>query len=348
MIVALLEEAVQHGARRRSACAILGVSARMVERWRCWDADEDPGDDLRHGPTTRPTNALSSLERERVLTLVNSPRFRELSPKQIVPRLADEGTYVASESTVYRILRAERLLAHRGRAKAPERRGPNAHVATGPNQVWSWDITYLKSPVRGWYFYLYLIVDIWSRQIMGWAVYTEESAAHAAALFRHTCTALHLEPEGIVLHADNGGPMTGATMVATLESLGVLASFSRPRVSDDNPYSEALFRTLKYRPDYPPGMFADLAAARAWVAAFVTWYNTTHLHSGIRFMTPADRHAGRDQMILARRRAVYECARTRHPERWTGCIRTWEPVATVYLNPPKAKPQHTTAPVAAA
>lgn len=231
------------------------------------------------------------------------------------------------------VLRAKKLLAHRGRAKAPERRPPRAHIATRPEQVWSWDITYLPTPVRGLFFYLYLILDIWSRKIVGWAVYDGESAERAAALFTATCGQHHVDPRGIVLHADNGGPMKGATMVVTLERLGVLASFSRPSVSNDNPFSESLFRTLTYRPEYPTQPFADLAAARAWVRAFVRWYNTEHLHSAIRFVTPDDRHAGRDVARRAARHLVYERARDKTPDRWSGNTRNWTPVNVVELNP---------------
>ncbi len=238
----------------------------------------------------------------RVQPLLRLPGMRDhrgrLPLLAALEMLADAGRYLGSESTIYRLLREERLLHHRGRAKAPERRPPRTHVATGPNQLWTWDITYLKTPVRGVFASLYLLLDVWSRKIVGWAVHDTESAAQAAALFRMTCRAADLDPRGIVLHADNGGPMKGATMLATLEHLGVLASFSRPGVSNDNAYSESLFRTMKYRPGYPRQPFADLAAARAWVAAFVHWSNTQHLHSAIRFVTPEDRHTGRDLALL--------------------------------------------------
>ena len=177
------------------------------------------------------------------------------------------------------------------------------------------------------------MLDVWSRKIVGWAVHGSESAEHAAALLLATCRADGADPTGIVLHADNGSPMKGATMVATLERLGVLASYSRPGVSSDNAYSEALFRTLKYRPAFPRHPFAERAAAQAWVAAFVRWYNMQHLHRAIRFVTPADRHAGRDLALLRARRAVYARAKRRHPARWSGAARNWDPIAAVRLNP---------------
>ena len=331
MIRAWIDEAVAAKARRGPACQVLGLSVHTLERWRGAHPE-----DARHGPRHAPANKLSAAERRALLDTVTAVAYRELSPHQIVPRLADVGTYLGSESTFYRVLRAKELLAHRGRAKAPMRRPPRAHVAMGPDQVWSWDITYLKTPVRGLFFYLYLMLDIWSRKIVGWNVYDVESADLAAALLTHTCARHHLDPRGIVLHADNGGPMKGATMVVTLERLGVLASFSRPSVSNDNPFSESLFRTLKYRPEYPTQPFADLAAARAWVRAFVRWYNTEHLHSAIRFVTPDDRHAGRDVALLAARHLVYERARADNPERWSGNTRNWHPINVVELNPEHA------------
>jgi putative transposase len=332
MIIALVDEAVNAGARRKVACGELGLDVRTLERW-----SGEAAEDQRRAAKGPPVNKLTRKERDEVLRIVNSPRYRDLSPNQIVPLLADEeGRYVASERTIYRILNEEDLLHHRSRAKPPMRRKPLEHNATGPNQVWSWDITYLKSPIAGKFFYLYLFVDVWSRKIVGWEVHEEESAEHAALLFETICQLSGIDPSGLVLHADNGGPMKGATMVATLERLGVLTSFSRPRVSDDNPYSEALFRTLKYRPEYPTKPFVDVEAARAWVSSFVGWYNTEHLHSGIRFVTPNDRHEGRDVEVLARRIAVYEAAQGAHPERFKNGTRDWSRIEEVRLNPGRA------------
>lgn len=327
-MIAAVNDAVAAGARREAACEVVGLDARTLERWR---AGKD--EDLRRGPTTSPSNKLTAEERLEVLTVMNSKEYRDLSPNQIVPLLADQGRYLASESTMYRVLREEGLLRHRGRSKVPVRHGPRSHVATGPNQVWSWDITYLKSPVRGAYFYLYLIVDVWSRKCVGSVVHEVECSKLAAVLFEETCVKMGVDPKGIVLHADNGGPMKGSTMVATLERLGVLTSFSRPHVSDDNAFSEALFRTLKYRPNFPSRPFVDVAAAAKWVAGFVEWYNGVHLHSGIRFVTPNDRHAGRDVAILAARSRVYDAARAKRRERWAGGARNWVHVGQVVLNP---------------
>ena len=332
MILDLIDKAVRCGARLKPACETLGLAVRTIQRWQ----QRGGGGDRRHGPKSEPPNKLSETDRRRVLKVVNSPEYSDLSPNQIVPRLADEGTYVASEATIYRILREEEMLTHRQRSRPAVTRRPREHVATGPCQVFSWDITYLPSPVRGRFYYLYLIMDVWSRKIMGAKVYRDECNERAAELFEQTCRRHDLDPEGVVLHSDNGGPMKGSTMLATLQSLGVVASFSRPRVSDDNPFSEALFRTLKYRPEYPSRPFASLEEASLWVEGFVRWYNTEHRHSAIRFVTPDDRHYGREQEILRQRRRVYERARRQNPQRWSGPTRNWTPVEVVSLNPERA------------
>lgn len=328
MILSLIDEAVATGARQQQACKTLGVSVRLVQRWR----KAGGGEDQRRGPTLKPKSALSELERQKVLSTVNQPEHRNLSPKQIVPKLAQQGEYIGSESTVYRILRQEQQVTHRQPSQPSQKRTKPRLVAHGPNEVWTWDITYLKTTVRGVFFYLYLVVDMWSRKIVGWTVEESESMELSSALIQQACDDLGVDPKGIVLHADNGGPMKGSTMLATLQRLGIVASFSRPRVSDDNPYSEALFRTLKYRPEFPSKPFASLEQARQWVEAFVTWYNTCHLHSSIRYVTPDDRHFGREAEVLARRQATYEEARRRHPKRWSGGTRNWSPVGAVYLN----------------
>lgn len=310
----------------------MGLTARTLERW------EDENDDGRHGPNTVPANKLTEAERRQIVAVATSAEFRDQSPKQIVPRLADQGRYLASEATFYRVLHAADMQRARGRARPAVAR-PREHVATGPWQVGSWDITYMASLVRGQFFYLYLVEDVWSRKILGWEVHEAEASEFAAALIeRIRREAGGVDLRGWVLHADNGGPMKGATMLATLQRLGVVASFSRPSVSDDNPYSEALFRTLKYCPEYPSAGFATIADARAWVARFVTWYNHDHRHSGIGYVTPAQRHAGEDEAILAVRKAVYERARRRHPARWAKGTRAWARPETVILNPANHAP----------
>lgn len=329
MILGLIDEAVAAGARLEPACEILGLTVRTVERWR----KANVGDDLRQGPNSEPRNKLSEEEVARILDVVNWPEYRNLSPKQIVPLLADEGNYIGSEKTIYRVLNAANQLKHRESSRPRRRHKPREHVAHGPLEVWSWDITYLKSAVRGEFYYLYLVLDIWSRKIVGWRVENFESMDYASELIRSICEELGIDPQGLVLHSDNGGAMKGSTMLATLHALGIVASFSRPRVSDDNPYSEALFRTLKYRPWYPDRPFASIEEARTWVVGFVRWYNEEHLHSAIGFVTPNDRHEGRDVEIFAARREVYEKARRRHPERWSKGTRKWDRAELVILNP---------------
>lgn len=330
MIIRSVEEATRSGARLSVACETMGLSSRAIQRWK---RQTDGGEDRRQGPREKPKNSLSRKERERVVEIVNAPAFRDQSPNQIVPMLADQGLYVASESTMYRILREEKLNTHRSASKPRQHSKPREHVAVAPNQVWTWDITYLKGPLLGAFFYLYLIVDIFSRKIVGYAVHESESSDYAALLVEAACQREGIRKDTLVIHQDNGSPMKGATLKATLEKLAVLASYSRPHVSDDNPFSEALFRTLKYRPEYPTKPFASLEAAMAWVERFVQWYNQEHRHSAIRFVTPDQRHKGLDAELLKHRHQVYQKARAKHPGRWSGKTRNWQRTEVVYLNP---------------
>ena len=323
--------AVKEGARRAKACEVLGISVRTLERWE----KEPGGEGKRRGPKGKPAHAFTEEEKEQVVAVVNAAEYRDMPPSQIVPILADGGSYIASESTMYRILREEKLLTHRSASRPRRHRRPAEYEATGPNQVWCWDITYLRSVVRGLFFYLYLVVDIWSRKIMGWEVHGTESSELASGLVLKACGENGVDPKGLVVHSDNGGPMKGATLLATMQWLGIIPSFSRPSVSEDNAYAEALFRTLKYRPEYPERPFESVEEARGWMDRFVAWYNHEHRHSGIRFVTPASRHAGEEVGILADRKRVYEIARERNPLRWSRGIRNWEPIAKVRLNPLK-------------
>jgi putative transposase len=331
MVLSLVDEAVRAGARHHKACEVVGLPARTLQRWRT--LGPGGGEDGRRGPSRTPHNKLCEDERQKILDVANSADMRDLSPRQIVPQLADRGQYVASESTMYRVLEAAEQKTHRGPVRARANRKPAPRIATGPAQLLCWDITYLPAAVRGTFFYLYVFLDVWSRKIVGWEVHERESDDLAAPLFQATCKHLGVDSRGIVLHSDNGAAMKGATMLAMMTSLGVTASFSRPAVSDDNPFIESLFRTLKYRPDHPMRRFATLEEARVSIAAFVRWYNHVHLHSSIGFVTPHARHVGADLPILAHRRAVYEAARAKHPERWTGNIRDWKRPNVVNLNP---------------
>jgi len=330
-VVDLVQEATASGARQEQACAVVGLNVRTLQRWQDGETVRTDQRPLRQ---YEPPHKLTEAERAELLAVANSEAFGQLPPSQIVPRLADQGRYLASESTFYRVLKAANQLTHRRSERpAQSRSKPRAVCATAPNQVYSWDITYLPAAIRGQFFYLYLFLDIFSRKIVGWQVYAEENSALASEVLRDLCHREGIQPNQVVLHSDNGGPMKGSTMLATLQGLGVMPSFSRPAVSNDNPYSESLFKTLKYRPAYPLKPFADLAAARQWVNGLVDWYNHEHRHSAIRFVTPAQRHAGLDGTLLEQRQAVYEAARTQHPQRWRGPTRNWQRIPVVHLNP---------------
>ncbi|SAI56049.1 transposase [Bordetella ansorpii] len=331
-VLSMIDEAVATGARVARACRTLGLSLRTVQRWRRTPCR---GDQRPHR-VQRPANGFSDLERQRILSVLNSEEYGHLPPSPIVPRLADQGQYLASESTMYRLLRSAGQLTHRGRQRPPNPQPkPRGVTARAPNELYSWDITDMPTVIKGRFYYLYLFLDLFSRKIVGWQVYDTEDGRHASDIVRDICLHEGIEPGQLVLHSDNGGPTRGAIMLATLRELGVSPSFSRPAVSDDNPYSEALFRTLKYRPQYPRKPFASLQQARTWVGRFVRWYNTEHRHGAIRFVTPEQRHSGLDAALLAQRRAVYEAAHRRAPHRWSGPLRNWSRVDVVHLNPDK-------------
>ena len=337
-VIFLLNESKTAGARQAQACEVLGLSERTLQRWQTGETihcDQRPLRDY------QPPHKLTEIERTKVLAVANSDEFGHLPPSQIVPRLADQGSYLASESTFYRILEAENQLAHR-RSERPSqpRTKPRAICTTAPNQLYSWDITYLPSAIRGQFFYLYLFMDIFSRKIVGWQVYAEESSALAGELLRDLCYREGIQSNQLILHSDNGSPMKGATMLSTLQQLGVKPSLSRPSVSNDNPYSESLFKTLKYRPKYPLKPFAKVTDARDWVSGLVHWYNNEHRHSAIQFVTPAQLHEGLDEDLLVKRKALYETARDRNPQRWSGNTRNWQRIQAVHLNPDKPEVIH--------
>ncbi len=313
-MIELIEQARASGARQSQACEAVGLSAKTFQRWIKPDNVQDGRLDAKH----EPKNKLTEIERRRIINVANEPDYADLPPSKIVPLLADEGRYIASETTFYRVLKAENPLQHRQKSKPVRQvKKPRALTATAANQIYSWDITYLPTQVLGLFFYLYLVMDIYSRKIVGWQIYEMESSALAADLMTDICQREGIKCNQVTLHSDNGSPMKGATMLATLQEPGVIPSFSRPSVSNDNPYSEFLFRTLKYRPEYPEKAFENLLAALTWVQGFVNWYNYEHLHSAIKFVTPAQRHTGEDKEILAGRKQIYQQAKLKHPERWT-------------------------------
>jgi putative transposase len=313
------------GTSRRYACGVLGVCRATEERHR------------RPRPK-RPRESRPSLtvaERDAVVEVLNSPRFVDQPPAEIYPCLLDEGTYLCSPRTMYRILEQEHSLRERRAVRThPPAAVPTAS-ASGPNQVWVWDITKLKGPIKWVYFSLYVILDLFSRYIVGWLLAPGESAAHAAHLIRETCHREGIHPRILTLHNDRGAPMTSKTVAQLLVDLGVDPSFSRPRVSDDNAFAEASFKTLKYQPEFPD-CFASIEQARAFVARFVAWYNQEHYHSGLCGLTPGSVHHGAASTILARRQELLELAYQAHPERFVN----GRPVVAslpprVYLVPPR-------------
>jgi putative transposase len=331
-------EAVAAGARKALVCLEMGLTLRTLQRWTQRDTLSADARTTTLRPV--PSNALSEDERNAILAACNRPEYAHLPPSQLVPRLADQGCYLGSEATFYRVLRAADQQHRRGRNQAPRKRArPTTYAANGANQVWSWDITYLPTPVRGQYYYLYLILDIYSRKAVGYEVHENEDGGKAAELLQRTVMREQCFGQPLVLHSDNGAPMKSVTLLEKMYDLGVSPSRGRPRCSNDNPFSEAAFRTLKYCPQWPKRGFANLDAARVWVRDFIRWYNGEHRHSQIRFVTPAERHQGKDVDVLARRHVLYQKARDQHPERWSGKTRNWQAVGTVTLNPDKGPEQ---------
>lgn len=321
----IIKEALSSGASLCKACDVLEISDRTFFRW-----DRDLPKDKRKGAPKSNPRKMTQEEEEELIRLCCSNVYKDLNPYLIYICLLESGKYLASIRTIYRILKKRELLHHRGKSRARKsNKKPNELVAEGPNQVFSWDITYLKSNIRGIYFYAYMILDIWSREIVGWEIHNEESEDLAKNLFSRI--SLERDINGVKLHSDNGSPMKGATMLMTLYSLGVLPSFSRPRVSDDNAFSEALFKTIKYMPAYP-GKFNTLEEARLWMADFVNWYNTMHRHSGIGYITPAQRASGKEADILKVRNDVIQNAFKNNPHRWSSAPKIWKIKPTVILN----------------
>jgi len=319
LAVELIQEANQNGARLAKACEELNISVRTYERWVSAGGVQE--DQRPHAQRPIPKNKLTEEERLAVLEIVKKKEFVDLPPSQIVPKLADLGIYIASESSIYRILREEKMQQHRGQSKRPQTKLPEGYLATAPNQVWTRDITWLKGPVQGIYYRLYLIIDLFSRKIVGWDIWETEEAKHAEVLIKKAVLNEKTQGAPLVLHSDNGSPMKAATFQVLLEKLGIQSSYSRPRVSNDNPYFEAVFRTLKYRPAFPYMGFKKIDDAQKWTAEFVHWHTHEHQHSGINF----------------NRKAVYERARLKRPERWAGSTRNWDPEESVALNPMKEK-----------
>jgi len=291
-------------------------------------------------PVEKPTRkrhprALSQAEETTVRDLLNSDRFQDLSPYEVYGTLLDEeGRYLCSVRTMYRLLKKYGETTPRGRQRAPGHYRKPELLATGPNQVWSWDITRLKGPRTWRYYYLYVMLDIFSRYVVGWLIAASESAAIAKELLASCCLEQGIGKDQLTIHADRGGPMKSKAIAQLLADLGVTKTHARPYTSNDNPFSEAQFKTVKYRPDYPE-RFGSLQDARAWARPFFHWYNHQHRHSALALLTPAIVHAGRATQVLQQRQRVLDAAFQAHPERFV----RGQPLPgvlpeAVWINPP--------------
>jgi len=309
-------------------CEALGLSRATAYRRR------QPPPAVEPMPRPQPPLKLSAPERQTVVALLHSERFVDSSPHTIHATLLDEGSYHCSVRTMYRILDEEGELKERRNVLSHLHYTKPELLATGPNQLWSWDITKLKGPVKWTYFYLYVILDVFSRLVVGWMVASRESAALAKKLVAETYSKQGIVPGQISLHADRGSSMKSKALALLLSDLGVTKTHSRPHVSNDNPFSESQFKTLKYRPTFPE-RFGSLEDARAFCRVFFDWYNTEHRHSGIAFMTPADVHYGRTVQILQARSAALAAAFESHPNRFKGKPPApITPPEAVWINPP--------------
>ena len=309
---------------KREACAVLGIPRIRLYR------TEKPRSAARTSP-----RALSQPEREAVRQELNSERFQDCAPREVYATLLDEGRYLCSWRSMYRILdEHQEVRERRNQLRHPNYSKPEL-LATAPNQLWSWDITKLLGPSKWTYYYLYVILDVYSRYVVGWMIAERESAALAEALISQTCLRQGIQRGQLTIHADRGSAMTSKPVALLLADLGVTKTHSRPHVSNDNPYSEAQFKTLKYRPDYP-SRFGSQQDARAWANRFFDWYNHEHHHTGLALLTPANVHFHRAQVVLQKRQVVLHAAYTRTPERFVkGAPVPMQVPQAVWINPPK-------------
>ena len=310
---------------------MVGISLRTLQRWKCCGIKDN-----RKGAVKRVVRKLEAETRQAIIGHCNSERYQDLNPHEIVPLLLNEGVYLASVSTFYRVLKAENLVHHRNNTRPKNGCGkPPERLATGSDQVYCWDITWLPRTVKGLFFYAYVVIDIFDKTIVGWSVHEEEHEQYSRDLFERTLQGRKIALRA--LHADNGHPMKGITLMALLTSLNVEISHNRPRVSNDNPFIESFFKTLKYRVNYPL-RFRDLTHAREWMASFVNWYNTEHLHSAIGHVTPHQLRTGEARCIFEKRNHVMQQARTAYPERWgSRPAKYWASPKEVVLNPDKER-----------
>ena len=285
-------------------------------------------------PRPTPARALSEKERDKIFDTLCSERFVDRAPAEVVATLLDEDVYLCSERTMYRVLDSrEAVQERRAQRSHPEYKKPEL-MATGPNQVWSWDITRLLGPKKWSYFYLYVVLDIFSRYVVGWMVADRENSALAGRLIQQSCLKHGVQPRVLTLHSDRGAPMTSQCTAQLLADLGVTRSLSRPQVSDDNPFSEAQFKTLKYHPSFP-GQFQDQHQAKNFCRSFFRWYNAEHRHGGISMLTPEQVHFGHADQVIARRKAVLRKAFAIHPGRFVSGEPKPKPIPeAVWINPP--------------
>jgi len=314
----------------QAACAAMGVPRSTYYR-----ACQLKGTARGH---TTPSRALKVEEQEAVVKKLNSERFQDKAPREVYATLLDEGQYLCNWRTMYRILHARReVRERRNQLRHPQYTKPEL-LATRPNELWSWDITKLLGPHKWTYFYLYVILDVFSRYVPGWMIATQEAAHLAKELVAETCGRQGIALHQLTLHADRGQLMISKTLAMLLADLGVTKSHSRPSVSNDNPFSEAQFKTLKYRPDYP-GRFGSLEDARNWARSFFNWYNCEHYHTGIELLTPASVHFGQAEFVIAQRQQVLLAAYERHPERFVKGPPVLKSLPkAVWINPPKDLP----------
>jgi putative transposase len=315
----------------KATCVALGVARASLYRWRGKKRAPAP----LPAPRPAPPRALGSEERHQVLEVLHSKRFVDQPPHQVYATLLDEGRYLCSIRTMYRILDAHgEVKERRNQLRHPAYHKPEL-LATGPNEVWSWDITKLKGPAKWSHYCLYVILDIFSRYVVGWMVASRESASLAHRLIRDTCTKQGIEREALTLHADRGSSMRSKTVALLLADLGITKTHSRPYTSTDNPYSEAQFKTLKYRPEFPE-RFGCLMDARAFCRPFFHWYNTEHHHSGLALLTPEVVHYGRVEGVIEARQRVLQDAYEAHPERFVHKPPIpLRPPNAVWINSPK-------------
>lgn len=311
----------------KTACEVLNVARSRIYRQRQPKAEPVPR------PT--PAHALSLEERRQVRATLNSQRFMDQAPRQVYATLLDEGDYLCHWRTMYRILHAHNEVHERRLIRRhPAYQKPEL-LAERPNEVWSWDITHLRGAVKWSGYKLYTVLDIFSRYVVGWMIAEVESSDLAKQLIAETTRKQGIQPDQLILHADNGSPMTGKPLSQLLVDLGITQSHSRPHTSDDNPFSEAQFKTLKYRPDYPD-RFASIDAARRWARTFFTWYNDEHYHSGLNLLTPASVHYREADAIQQQRQSVMTAAFAARPQRFIRGLPVVKGApAAVYINPPK-------------